>query len=86
MDTTIKVTADVRDRLAILARERGCTIGELVSGLAANSPTRAELDARHAAAVAHIRQHLVPDFDETDAAAGEQMWRDLAAGRISTIG
>ena len=85
MDTTIKVDSGVRDRLAQLARERGTTIRDLVTELAAATPTRTELDTRSAAAAAYIREHLVPDFDEDDVAAGEKLWSDLAAGRVNEI-
>jgi hypothetical protein len=85
-DTTIKVDSAVRDRLAALARERGTTIRDLVAELAGATMTREELDARHRAATAYIREHLVPDFNDEDVAAGEQMWRDLEAGRLTHIG
>ncbi|MBC6464699.1 hypothetical protein [Actinomadura alba] len=83
--TTIKVDSEVRDRLAALARERGCTIGDLVRNLADTTPTRDELDARHRAAVEYIRGHLVPDFDESDVAAGRRLWDDLKAGKLTSI-
>ncbi|HEV2087882.1 MAG TPA: hypothetical protein VGR21_06200 [Cryptosporangiaceae bacterium] len=81
MDTTIKVDAGVRDRLAILARQRGCTMRDLVAELAEVTPTREELDARGAAATAYIREHLAPELTEDDYLAGEQFWRDLEAAR-----
>lgn len=49
-DTTIKVDSTVRDRLAVLAAQRGSTIRALVAELAAATPTRVELDARYSAA------------------------------------
>jgi hypothetical protein len=79
-DTTIKVDAATRDRLAVLAAQRGCTIRDLVTGLAAATPTQEELDARHAAATKYIREHLIPDFGPADMEAGEQLWRDLDGG------
>lgn len=85
-DTTIKVDPAVRDRLAMLAAQRGTTIRDLVGELAQATPTREELDARHAAATAYIAEHLVPGFGPDDVAAGEQMWRDLAAGRLTSLG
>ncbi|HSV67216.1 MAG TPA: hypothetical protein VLJ59_15065 [Mycobacteriales bacterium] len=85
-DTTIKVDNTVRDRLAVLAAQRGSTIRSLVAELAAATPTREELDARHTAATAYIREHLVPDFDDADVAAGEQLWRDLESGRRTSLG
>ena len=85
-DTTIKVDTAVRDRLRALAHERGTTIGDLVAELACAVPTRDELDARQAAAVAYVREHLVSDFNDEDIAAGKQMLRDLDAGRLTHIG
>lgn len=72
--------------MAVIAAERGTTVRNLVADLAQATPTREELDARTAAASALIRAHLVPDFDADDEAAGERMWRDLAAGRLTEIG
>lgn len=82
-DTTIKVTTGVRDRLAVIAKQRGRTIGELVAELAARTPTREELDARRAEAATYIREHLVADFDDGDLAAGERFWQRLADGRAT---
>lgn len=78
-DTTIKVDSAVRDRLAILAAERGLTIRDFVEQLATGTPTQAELDDRYARTVAYIKAHLVPDFNEDDHAEGEKMWRHIAA-------
>jgi hypothetical protein len=84
-DTTIKVNIAVRDRLAVLARQRGCTLGELVAELAAGTPTQEELDARYAAAASYIQENLCPDFTKDDREAGEQLWRDLDAGLVTSI-
>ncbi len=80
-DTTIKVDSSVRDRLAVLAAQRGATIRDLVSELAAQTPTQEELATRHTAATAYLREHLCPDLDGEDAAAGERFWRELEEGR-----
>jgi hypothetical protein len=85
-DTTIKVDPAVRDRLAVLAAQRGYTIRDLVGELAKATPTREETEARHAAATAYIREHVVDDFGPADVDAGERLWRDLAAGRRTSIG
>ena len=85
-ETSIWVDSAVRDRLAVLAAERGMTLQDLVGHLAQSIPTREELDARHAAATAYIAEHLVPGFGPDDVAAGEQMWRDLAEGRLTSLG
>jgi hypothetical protein len=84
-DTTIKVNSNVRDRLAVLARQRGCTLGELVADLAAKTPTEEELNERYAAAADYIQRNLYPGFDDADRLAGEQLWRDLDSGRVTAI-
>lgn len=80
-DTTIKVSAEVRDRLAALARERGTTVRDLITDLAGAAASPEELDARHAAARAYIREHLRPGITDDELDEGEQIWRDLEAGR-----
>jgi hypothetical protein len=85
MDTTIKVDALVRDRLALLARERGTTIRDLVAALAQAAPTDAELLARAEAATAYVREHINPDLSEADLAAAEGFWNELQAGGRPTV-
>jgi hypothetical protein len=81
-DTTIKVDSAVRDRLALLAAERGVTIRELVEELARATLTQKDLKERHAAAVAYLREHVCPDLVEDDIRTGERFWRELKAGRL----
>ncbi|MGH3870449.1 MAG: hypothetical protein ACRDSR_02875 [Pseudonocardiaceae bacterium] len=78
----IKVDTAVRDRLAVLAAQRGSTIRDLVAELATSTPTREELDARHTAAIAYLRENLCPALNDHDAAAGEQFWRELETSRM----
>ncbi len=54
-NTTIQVPTEVRDHLAVLAAERGVTIGQLVSTLSAREPTAEQLAARVAATRAALR-------------------------------
>lgn len=82
VDTTIKVDSSVRDRLAVLAAERGSSIRDLVEELAAARPTREEQEMRYASALAYIREHLCPELDDNDLAAGEAFWRTLEAGGL----
>jgi hypothetical protein len=84
-DTTIKVESAVRDRLAVLAAERGVTIRDLVEELARATPIRKDLEARHAAAMAYLREHVCPDLVESDARAGERFWRELEADRSPSL-
>ncbi len=78
-DTTIKVDISVRDRLAVLAAQRGATIRDLVAELAQATPTSEELTARHAAATTYLREQLAPNLDT---ATGESFWAELEAGRV----
>jgi DNA invertase Pin-like site-specific DNA recombinase len=78
-DTTIKVDSAVRDRLAVLAAQRGSTIRDLVAELAEVTPTKEELAARQAAAAAYVTEHLMGGFTVDDVAAGERFWRQLEA-------
>jgi macrodomain Ter protein organizer (MatP/YcbG family) len=80
-DTTIKVDSTVRDRLAVLAAQRGATIRDLVTELAANTPTQEELAAGHASATAYLREHLSPELDDDDLAGGERFWLELETRR-----
>jgi hypothetical protein len=82
-DTTIKVDSAVRDRLAVLAAQRGATIRDLVTELAASTPTREELAARHARATTYLREQLCPELDDHDLAGGERFWRELETRRVS---
>ena len=84
-DTTIKVDSAVRDRLAVLAAQRGATIRDLVTELAASTPTQEELAARHAAATAHLRARLCPELDDNDLAEGERFWRELETRPTSSV-
>ena len=43
-DTTVKVDPAVRDRLMVLARERGMTMRDLIAELAGAAPTKEELE------------------------------------------
>lgn len=67
----------MRDRLAAIARDRGCTLGDLLADLAARTPTREELDARQEAADTYVCEHLCPDLTDEDLAAGEKFWANL---------
>ena len=83
-DTTIKVDSAVRDRLAVLAAQRGATIRDLVTELAASTPTQEELAARHLAATAYLRERVCPELDENDFASGERFWRELETRAVSS--
>jgi predicted transcriptional regulator len=85
-DTTIKVDPAVRDRLMVLARERGTTMRDLVAELAGATPTQEELDARYAETKAYVETHFLGrPYTEEDEKAGEQLWADLETGRLGEV-
>ncbi|NES13986.1 MULTISPECIES: hypothetical protein [Micromonospora] len=80
MDTTIKVDAEVRDRLTVLARERGISMRDLVAEFARATPTREELRERAARAEAYLRSRLAPQLDDEDLARAEGVWAAIESG------
>ncbi|MFI6688207.1 hypothetical protein [Streptomyces sp. NPDC050485] len=85
-DTTIKVDPAVRDRLMVLARERGMTMRDFVGELAGATPTEEELQARYEKTKAYVEKHFLGrPFTEEDEKAGEQMWADLEADRLGEV-
>jgi hypothetical protein len=78
-DTTIKVTHETRDRLAVLASEHKDSIGGFIADVAARIPTAAEIEAaaeRTRATLAQLGVALEPE----DRAAGEAIWAALDSG------
>ncbi|MBZ9644609.1 hypothetical protein [Streptomyces sp. PSKA30] len=55
-DTSIKTTKDVRDRLKILASERGTTMNDLLAELVARELTEEEKEQRAQQALEEVRQ------------------------------
>lgn len=84
MDTTIKVDSAIRDRLALLARERGTTVRDLVAELAHTRLSEAELRERATRATDYLRGRVVPDLDQEDIDAGDRFWRALESGEAFT--
>jgi predicted DNA-binding ribbon-helix-helix protein len=80
VDTTIKVDAAIRDRLAQIARERGMTTRDLVAELARATLTRDELRERATAAAEYLRARVAPDLTDADISAGVEVWRAIEAG------
>jgi hypothetical protein len=70
--------------VAVLAAQRGATIRDLVTDLAASTPTQEELAARHVAATSYLREHVCPDLDENDLVDGEGLWHELETRRGSS--
>ncbi|MFH8993159.1 hypothetical protein [Streptomyces sp. NPDC017940] len=72
-ETSIKVSAETRDRLAALAVEQGTTIRRLVEDLAVSQPTRDEAAQR----VAQAREEVAGALGAAPSAEAEQAARAL---------
>jgi ParB-like chromosome segregation protein Spo0J len=72
-ETSIKVSASTRDRLAVLAAEHNTTIRRLVEELAEGRPTRAEYEER----AAQARAELTSLLGTTPSAEAEARARSL---------
>ncbi|MFE9094418.1 hypothetical protein [Streptomyces sp. NPDC007264] len=73
--TSIKTTEAVRDRLRILAQERGTTITDLLEDLAAGQLTGAEREQRAFEAA----RELGVDYAEQVQRAGRAAWERIRA-------
>ncbi|OIJ87673.1 hypothetical protein BIV24_24365 [Streptomyces colonosanans] len=80
-DTTVKVDPAVRDRLMVLARERGMTMRDLIAELAGATPTREELLKRYEETKAYCETHFGVTLTDEDHDRVERVWQDLEAGR-----
>ncbi|WP_411150262.1 hypothetical protein [Streptomyces sp. A30] len=58
MDTTIKVDAKTRDRLAVLAEARGTTMRRLIEEFTESTLTPAELQERGAHTADYLAEHF----------------------------
>ncbi|MEE1938585.1 hypothetical protein V1L54_04020 [Streptomyces sp. TRM 70361] len=79
-ETSIKVSAAARDRLARLAAEEGTTIRGLVEELAESRPTRAECEERVAQARAELAALLGAVPSEEAEAKARGLLRRLGGG------
>ncbi|MBC7268718.1 MAG: hypothetical protein H5T76_08320 [Streptomyces sp.] len=73
--TSIKTSEKVRDRLRVLAEERGTTITELLEDLAARELTAAERQQRAREAA----QELGIEYTEQVEQAGQDAWAKIRA-------
>lgn len=74
MDTTIKVDGSTRDRLAVLAKERGLTMRDLVDRLARETLTQDELRRRATQAEEYVRTRIAAGLTRQELAAAEDVW------------
>lgn len=80
-DTTVKVDPAVRDRLMVLARERGMTMRDVIAELTGATPTRAELQKRYEETKAYCETHFGVTLTDEDHDRAEKVWQELEAGR-----
>ncbi|MFJ9629195.1 hypothetical protein ACIRU8_15985 [Streptomyces sp. NPDC101175] len=73
--TTIKTTKAVRDRLRVLAAERGATMTDLLEQLASRELTESEREERARAAA----EELGIDYTHEVKAAGVSAWAKVRA-------
>lgn len=79
-DTSIKVSAQTRERLARLAAERNTTLKELVEDLAAATPTEAELCERERRSRAVLAEFFDVEVTDAELAASARL-REMIARR-----
>ncbi|MFI8372032.1 hypothetical protein [Streptomyces sp. NPDC085466] len=73
--TSIKTSEEVRDRLRLLAEERGTTITDLIEELASKELTAGEREQRAAEAA----RELGVEFTEQVMRAGQDAWARVRA-------
>jgi hypothetical protein len=81
-DAMIRVTAEVRDRLAMIAESRGTSIRSLVREFAESTLTEEERRERAQRTRAYLAEHFgVEVTDEESAAMGRRLREALARQR-----
>jgi len=78
-DTSIKVDEATRDRLNLIARDRGTSVKDLVAEFANGTLTNAELRARFEATRDYVTGHLCPELTEDDVEAGRRLLGEILA-------
>ncbi|MEV6841708.1 hypothetical protein AB0N17_46240 [Streptomyces sp. NPDC051133] len=79
--TSIKTTEAVRDRLRLLAKERGMSITDLVADLASRELTDAEREQRALEAAGE----LGIEYTEQVQQAGQSAWEKIRAHQGSAV-
>ncbi|WP_405015259.1 hypothetical protein [Kitasatospora sp. NBC_01539] len=82
-DTSIKVSKETRERLQLLAGQRGTTMRDLVEQLAAQTLTEEELRARGEMARRYLRERMGIDVDDEAMAASARL-RAMICERSAT--
>jgi hypothetical protein len=83
-DTTIKITEEVRDRLRLLAEERGMSTRAFVEKLVAATPTESERAERTARGIAYVRANFGVELTDADLRDGAAWRTAIATGRVGS--
>ncbi|MFJ4879875.1 hypothetical protein ACIP93_32370 [Streptomyces sp. NPDC088745] len=78
--TSIKTSEEVRDRLRVLAAERGTTITELLEEMASRELTESEREQRAAEAARELGVQYSADIQR----AGQDAWAKVRAHQSGT--
>ncbi|MER6535663.1 hypothetical protein ABT215_18030 [Streptomyces sp900105755] len=76
-DTSIKTTKDVRDRLKVLASERGTTMNDLLADLVARELTAEERERRARQALEEVRAATGADVSDEARTRARAFLRNL---------
>jgi hypothetical protein len=79
MWTSISVESEVKERLAVMAREKGMTIAQMLTDMVGLTPTPEQLAERAAATRAYLQEHF--GVTDEDLAESKRFWQELQAGR-----
>lgn len=75
----------MRDRLAVIAAERGSTIRDVVEQFAVTTRTREEQRVIYENARDYIKENICPELDEGAESYGAWFWNELRAGRVPAV-
>ncbi|MGW8060812.1 hypothetical protein ACVV2G_00695 [Streptomyces ziwulingensis] len=78
-DAMIRVPAEVRDRLAVIAEARGTSIRSLVQEFAESTLTEEERQERAERARAYLAEHFGVEVDDEESAAMGRRLREAFA-------
>ncbi|WP_327591510.1 hypothetical protein [Streptomyces chartreusis] len=79
-DTSIKTTKEVRDRLRILANERGATMSELLTELVTRELTEEEKELRVQQALEEVREETGVTVSDDARARARSFLKGLGQG------
>jgi hypothetical protein len=81
-DTTVKISEEIRDRVRVLAEERGISTRAYLERLIAATPTGEERAERSARAIAYVRANFGVNLTDDDLREAEEWRAALLARRV----